>query len=124
MVDKNCYDISVNGTQTSFGKYFVRIVLLNGTHVNIGENSNLTSQLMDIDINGSKAPNKYGIDQFRFQSDKRLFGYQYSPSVAAEEWTADFRAAAKKACETYPKSCSALIISDGWKIPDDYPVKL
>lgn len=60
-----------------------------------------------IDINGPKKPNEAGRDVFYFNRNYK------SGIISAPEGD----------CKTNRNSCSYAIMSNGWKIPDDYPFK-
>ncbi|MCM1339412.1 MAG: hypothetical protein NC191_07050 [Muribaculaceae bacterium] len=70
-----------------------------------------------VDINGTKGPNKMGIDGFRFSykedgitPSKRA--YLYGQCITDSNW-ARYKGG----------TCSYLIAKNGWKFPHDYPVK-
>ena len=60
-----------------------------------------------IDINGPKKPNEAGRDVFYFDRNYK------SGIISAPEGD----------CKTSRSSCSYVIMSNGWKIPNDYPFK-
>ncbi len=60
-----------------------------------------------IDINGPKKPNEAGRDVFYFNRNYK------SGIISAPEGD----------CKTSRSSCSYVIMSNGWKIPNDYPFK-
>ncbi len=61
-----------------------------------------------IDVNGTKLPNELGRDVFYFRRDYQN-GRLYAP---------------KGNCANDARLCTNLIMSNSWKIPDDYPRKL
>lgn len=69
-----------------------------------------------VDLNGGKAPNMLGRDVFLFDRDER--GIIMQPCPGWSEQTII------KNCKETGACCSAKIIRDGWKIKEDYPVKI
>lgn len=76
--------------------------------------------LVYVDLNGKKKPNRRGIDIFEFRIDPnnsaKIFFHPYKPNG---QGTLDL-----KNIECTPSvgyRCAAKIMSDGWKISDDYP---
>ena len=88
---------------------------------------------MDIhfDINGQKAPNKYGYDTFYFLicpqnmhnsyriGEKSAFGVYSTIDTAGKS-----REEILNLCKTKPEYCTYLLLMDNWKIKRDYPHKL
>lgn len=77
-----------------------------------------SSKAVIIDINGPKKPNQFGVDVFTFiRNEKGLLPNDH-------EKTDD---EVKSRCATTPSNnywgCTALIVRNGWEIPDDYPAK-
>ena len=68
----------------------------------------LTSQYVFIDINGSSGPNKSGADVFRFSINDSNGIYPVKANCTNK----------------VTSGCAYYIMQNGWKIPDDYPVKL
>ncbi len=66
-----------------------------------------------IDINGNNKPNVYGKDVFRFKVE---------PSGQIKAFTEpEERDSIIMNCKSIGTACSALILTDGWKISKDYP---
>ena len=82
-----------------------------------GEEENLPSGLIIVDLNGSKNPNQFGIDVFRFT---RVNGKGILPdgyAMTEDEVNAD--------CSSSGNGwyCAAKIAADGWSLKTDYPWK-
>lgn len=65
------------------------------------------SKFIIVDANGSKGPNKGGVDVFRFERDY----------INGKITTL------KGDCKTNIQYCTYEIMSNGWKFPDNYPIK-
>lgn len=70
-----------------------------------------------VDINGTAGPNKTGVDVFHFELTEKQLGCleKASSSDTKENWCNDKN--------RIGAACSCLIQQNGWKIPDNYPVK-
>ena len=79
---------------------------------------------MILDLNGTKAPNKWGFDRFDFllcnngECGKSKFICSYlRKNVSTRE-------EALEKCKTTPQSCTTLLQFDNWELKKDYPYKL
>ena len=71
-----------------------------------------------IDINGSKAPNQYGVDVFIFERlNKGILPHGYDATVE------EIKNGCKLGGDNTFWFCAAKIMTDGWQIKDDYPAK-
>ena len=99
-------------------------------------NTTITSVQHTIDINGPKGPNVYGKDVFNYSvnliSDVPTFhmagtlyfdanSYETTGEVTIGEYS---RSTLIANCKGQGFYCGALIEKNGWKIPNDYPLKL
>lgn len=85
------------------------------------------------DANGDKKPNMHGKDKFNFllchdDLNKKVFlgennNSNFGPYCENANNCIN-REAAKLKCETTPNTCANLLMFDGWKFKDDYPIKL
>ena len=95
------------------------VLLSNGTFIFfITETETATPQnvnIIRVDINYTKSPNTLGKDVFAFEySAEGIKPYGYDADDITQ----------KNNCKTSGEFCSSLIMKNGWKIPNDYPVKL
>lgn len=67
---------------------------------------------MVVDINGTKAPNEFGKDVF-------IFGIDTSKGTLYVQGTSSI-----ELCKNSTNFCGALIYNNGWKVPEDYPIRL
>lgn len=86
-----------------------------------------------VDINGYKKPNRFGRDLFMFSISQEYglvpYGYKGTCDMgnAYDTFDREYLKSArrygcsKQAGETNGAFCSALIITDGWEIREDYP---
>jgi prepilin-type N-terminal cleavage/methylation domain-containing protein len=147
-VAKNCeaetsgecvfYYMYLNGSCTgcSFGSDYARFFLTDGTLIGIytynGEGSNgyyYQYANIIVDVNGTKKPNSWGKDIFRF--DYYIFEGSSTSANNGKfmpwSWnrTRDFLVSEEHSgtCNKNERGqfCAALIMKDGWKISDDYP---
>ncbi len=75
-----------------------------------------------VDVNGDKKPNSYGRDIFYFELAFDNNGQLYSSSNLSRKQVINYCKDTKYSTSAY--FCAHLIISDGWEIKDDYPVRL
>lgn len=111
-----------NGSKSTltFNSQILRIpfLLTDGTLISIsiagGDILTKESQIY-IDLNGSKLPNKYGIDVFVLNRVKGKGILAYGQELSIDE--------IKEECSYSGKgeTCAARIIYDGWQIKNDYP---
>lgn len=96
----------------------VKFVLNDGYAVTLLGSS--TYVIVYVDLNGMKKPNRRGIDIFEFRIDlynsNRIFFHPYLPNFGGSLTLNDI-----VCTPTNGYRCAAKIISDGWKISDDYP---
>lgn len=75
---------------------------------------NRTQKEVYIDLNGSKEPNRLGVDLFDFVLDPKKgllpIGYNEKDAVIKDSCLKNLT----------PKFCAAKVIRNGWKIPKDY----
>ena len=100
-------------------KYYIKLV--NGTTV--GLNMGLCLDFV-VDINGEKAPNKWGYDQFDF-----LLNIKQSDNGYPKEFGPKGRGATRETLlqncgGNSLKECAGLIELDGWEIAKDYPHRI
>ena len=86
------------------------------------------------DVNGDKAPNKWGRDIYIFLINKGEFtAYNWTydisgfePPDGEEAYTKDLndRKNVLRLCKYDPTFCSGLLLLDGWEFKDDYPYKI
>ena len=96
--------------------------LANGMYLGVSwysysELSNGFSFIYTVDINGDKGPNQIGHDIFHFGiMENKLYatGGLHLPS---------WKGIKNTDCKNTGEWCSAVIMKNGWKIPDEYPVK-
>ena len=89
------------------------IVLQNGLVMAFNVDPNTSVMYILIDINGIKNPNKYGVDLFTLiipKSTGKLTPLTYNAG--------SFCTLTKEGTDCFNK-----IMKNGWRIPDDYPVK-
>ena len=79
-----------------------------------------------VDVNGWKGPNQMGTDSFYFTLDEHTGSGElvtnglkcgetyYNPAKYTNS---------SRDCNSYGYNCSCPIMYNGWKIPDNYPVK-
>ncbi len=86
--------------------------------------------LMCFDINGDKAPNKNGQDQFYYticnSSDNDEYftcatGRQGITFGVMQDINMDSRNTLRDDCKDFVYTCSWLVLQDGWQFKDDYP---
>ena len=139
-MDGTCPDIFEIFTNSNKNK-ISRLTLSNGIQILVLDYENSSCQnLLIVDINGIKKPNTLGKDLFPFSivSQGMLDNGAVEAFILPFFWcdTAQIRLKTKQelksqnACYRYGCAdgqrgawCGALIQQNGWKIPDDYPVK-
>ena len=94
------------------------VVLSNGTFIwFITRTRNSTpedAQAIYVDINYTQGSNTLGKDVFEFEyTAEGIKPYGYGADESNQ----------KNNCKTIGQFCSSLIMKNGWKIPNDYPVK-
>ena len=97
------------------------LALSNGMYLGMMTYEYLTTQIRFIvDINGGNGPNRSGHDIFYFttRDDNKVVG---GINHGSSYWNNNFDAF--HACSGNGTNCAAVIQHNGWKIPDDYPVK-
>ena len=112
-----------DGWATNPGSYY-SYVLKNGMYMGAQADKNYGPFIrFYVDINGKKAPNRIGVDVFYFCFVKRTRGLivgfisniDYIVRESANDCTSN------KSSAGY--TCSTRIQLNGWKIPDNYPIK-
>ncbi len=86
---------------------------------------------ISVDLNGKAGPNRAGADVFTFEADKtknRLIAYHEGYSRSNLTTPGKTRGSCNTEhtnwyIHSYGANCAALIILDGWKINDEYPIK-
>ena len=120
-----------------YGWWYYAFALKNGMILYISTGADSTRNKRGylsiyIDINGDKGPNKHGIDLFRFTYLVPQTGLgsvsQRGTIVPGNNGHYNWPCWGKINCITCKSDenyagCSALIMRNGWKIPDDYPLK-
>lgn len=110
----------------------LKVILANGSLLAITPSYNdLNFKLLYVDTNGFKKPNQYGKDFFLLTLqpgygitpygygkayENRSFGNEYTRSIITDK--SNIAACTKNQQGQW---CTALLISDGWQIKDDYP---
>ena len=96
----------------------VKFVLNDGYAVTLLGSS--TYVIVYVDLNGMKKPNRRGIDIFEFRIDlynsNKIFFHPYLPNIESP-----YKPENIICTPTNGYRCAAKIMSDGWKISDDYP---
>ena len=124
---------SIEDTFTPFYSNALVISTVDGMTFYLGDDRIWPYKAILVDINGYKKPNRFGRDLFVFSiiPDYGLvpFGYKGScdegnayDTFDREYLKSSWRyGCSKQAGETNGAFCSALIMTDGWEIRDDYP---
>ncbi len=127
---------SIEDTFTPFYSNALVISTVDGMTFYLSEamiSSATSFQSILVDINGYKNPNRFGRDLFVFSilPDYGLVPYGYKGSCdegnAYDTFDREYLKSAwrygcsKQAGQTNGAFCSALIMTDGWEIRDDYP---
>lgn len=125
-----------NGTvENNFNPFLAdsHIITMNdGTTLYLPDSGIYHYKVLCLDLNGYKKPNRFGRDFFVFSihKDFGLVPYGYQGSSDVDSYTTFDRENIKNAprygCSknsgtTNGAFCSALIMTDGWEIRDDYP---
>ena len=100
-------------------KYYIKLV--NGTTV--GLNMGLCLDFV-VDINGEKAPNKWGYDQFDFLLNIKQSDNGYPKEFGPKGRGATRETLLQKCGGTSLQECAGLIELDGWEIAKDYPHRI
>ncbi len=108
-----------------------RPVYMLGNGVNFSYQRDQGLSWIVIDINGSKGPNVMGTDGFAFVIDasrNQLIPYGFGlpkETLASKNVSKVEHACAEGVGWRYYQGgyCAALIMAEGWKIPDDYPLR-
>ncbi len=113
--DGNAYQINGTATGTNYGgaSDFYAFILSDGTSVILDANPSSSARSIYFDIDGPAGVNMFGKDLFIFvlQDNKFIpYGYDNEETVGTN--------CSKTGAGTM---CAAKIMSDGWKIKDDYP---
>ncbi len=123
------------GMYNPYQKY--RIQLTNGMEIGVGKYTNGADDGFSflVDINGKSGPNRLAYDQFYFviaagacsgnqyYCDKHNLirgGFPYRCRTSDYEFEESINKCINKTDST---GCAALLQQNGWKIPDNYPVK-
>ena len=120
-----------NADQYNANRYY-RLVLKNGMSIGVYKKSDTVIWLF-VDINGKQNPNRYGYDTFLFSVFKDN-GCPWPAGVGEYCYKSDRIYAGNvpktygiisenTSCNMEGLNCSAVIKRNGWKIPDDYPIK-
>lgn len=115
----------------------LKLYLEDGTTLTLTKNNNMFS-IMFVDINGDKVPNLIGKDVYAFSfntnnNDPQLTKYTFGRYCS--ETYGDNRDNFVNNCKNQGNepvytnlgeqaSCTCLLMTDGWKYADDYPVKI
>ena len=93
-----------------------KLILANGMYLGIIGITSDKSVRFIVDINGNNGPNRSGTDIFYFTFDEN---YKLIGGSGFEKYVG------KYSCSNSVggADCSAIIQRNGWKIPDNYPVK-
>ena len=106
-----------NSNLSSLNKKYYILELANGSTIFFDEESSNVI-IIYIDVNGKKKPNKWGYDAFMYRIETN-YG-RISPWNSSSS-----RAFLISECgQGDARSCSRLIMFDGWEIKEDYPIKL
>ena len=100
-------------------KYYIKLV--NGTTV--GLSMGLCLDFV-VDINGEKAPNKWGYDQFDFLLNIKQSDNGYPKEFGPKGRGATRETLLQKCGGTSLQECAGLIELDGWEIAKDYPHRI
>jgi len=115
------------------------IYLQDGTIVGFDCDTNLLTPdkeiCVEFDINGDKGPNEFHRDIFQFGIYGEYYSGKYNlPSFSQDDVNTCRREKGKEKCsredlldlckQNWLGACSALIMTDGWEIKDDYPYRL
>lgn len=104
----------------------IRIYLSDGSYFYM---KNGACMDIDYDVNGSKAPNAYGADIFKFiicpeEKYKNECGSDKNFCPYCPIANCDTREKALQKCKTSPAMCAKILMMDGWEFKKDYPHKL
>lgn len=130
-----------NHPLSNYMKDWPGIILSDGTILWFNNNAQIH---VSVDINGTKGPNKQGVDLFNFFldfEDKRNLGnfYPSGYAFAKKEENADKfgdiyvygnrekmiqYCSDKKLLYGNSGTCALLIMNDGWRVSEDYPIRL
>lgn len=99
-----------------------KVVLADGSHLYL-HNGNCID--LNIDLNGDKGSNQYGIDTFVFYlcSNEKCAVHTWANcgKLTPHMIRPASRASALTNCKNSPKTCASLLIMDNWEFKDDYP---
>ncbi len=126
-----------DGTSNAISLTYHRTAQLkNGMIIAIGSTTAAPAASIHVDVNNKKGPNQIGYDVFSFtlyKTDVKSYG-SYAPNNALyggfqgygfrNTWlNLDGGGAKELKCKESGEFCTTVIQKNGWKIPDDYPVK-
>ena len=124
------YVLNLDGTKStgnlmSQSNSWYKMELANGTYIGVAWVYQHANQVIFVvDVNGRKKPNRVGYDIFYFSiwapsNNSKGDGLYAGAYLYAKEKKAENACV----CSGDGKGCSAIIKRNGWKIPEDYPVK-
>ena len=107
------YCVSTTSKKYNYGGWIPYILYLqNGSTLTVRGTGN---RIITVDVNGIKGPNIAGHDVYTFAISKN----KLSPAVGDYTWSCS-----ATSTDGYNGwGCSAKIIKNNWKFPDDYPIK-
>ena len=120
-IGKRCADGLVYTCGKPVSGKGINYQLADGTGVSIVASASLANIV--IDTNGPKKPNVIGKDAFYFEitNESGLYPYNY-PDLKSASREDIINGTGELGCNaTTQRSCTALIMKDGWQIKDDYP---
>ena len=117
------------GDQNPYQRY--RILLSNGMYIGVGIDQSQGAYALSfmVDINGAKGPNRFGYDIFYFVIDGADCTHENSyycaklNTIRGGGWGTSDYTFLNGTCDNSGWYCSAVIQRNGWRIPDNYPVK-
>ena len=124
---------SVENTFTPFYSNALVVSTVDGMTFYFSSYINANYKSIVVDLNGYKKPNRFGRDLFMFSISPEYglvpYGYKGTCDMgnAYDTFDREYLKSArrygcsKQAGETNGAFCSALIITDGWEIREDYP---
>lgn len=125
--------IGLNGLNLSFYSFFhagtPKIILNDGTLIAISD-VGTNFKIIYVDINGLKKPNQEGKDLFLFaiQPNYGVTPYGFGNTISGSSFGTTYNRdtiinTSNLGCKKNSEGlwCSALIMSDGWEMKDDYP---
>lgn len=101
----------------------IQIVLADGSTIDAHNGACID---ISYDVNGKKAPNKYGYDKFPFGIcvNNNIIGGKNFGALFYKHSFCPNRKQALEQCKLHPFYCAALLQFDNWEFKSDYPYKL